>query len=65
MEIDPKLKSAVEKLKSGDAEGFNEVYSKTYNYVYFRAKQIMKNEDDAMDLMQIVYMEAYKSISSL
>ncbi|MBQ7725282.1 MAG: RNA polymerase sigma factor [Lachnospiraceae bacterium] len=65
MEIDPKLKSAVEKLKSGDAEGFNEVYSKTYNYVYFRAKQIMKNEDDAMDLMQIVYMEAYKSISGL
>lgn len=65
MEIDPKLKSAVEKLKSGDAEGFNEVYSKTYNYVYFRAKQIMKNEDDAMDLLQIVYMEAYKSISTL
>ena len=65
MEIDPKLKSAVEKLKSGDAEGFNEVYSKTYNYVYFRAKQIMKNEDDAMDLLQTVYMEAYKSISSL
>ncbi|MCR4591027.1 MAG: sigma-70 family RNA polymerase sigma factor [Lachnospiraceae bacterium] len=65
MEVDPKLKSAVEKLKSGNDEAFNEVYQKTYNYVYFRAKQVMKNEDDAMDLMQIVYMEAYKSIKSL
>ena len=65
MEVDPKLKSAVEKLKSGNDEAFNEVYQKTYNYVYFRAKQVMKNEDDAMDLMQIVYMEAYKSIKNL
>ncbi len=65
MEVDPKLKSAVEKLKSGNDEAFNEVYQKTYNYVYFRAKQVMKNEDDAMDLMQTVYMEAYKSIKSL
>lgn len=65
MEVDPKLKSAVENLKSGNTESFNEIYQKTYNYVYFRARQIMKNEDDAMDLMQIVYMEAYKSIKSL
>ncbi len=65
MEVDPKLRSAVEKLKNGNDEAFNEVYQKTYNYVYFRAKQVMKNEDDAMDLMQIVYMEAYKSIKNL
>ncbi len=65
MEVDPKLKSAVLKLKSGNNEDFGEIYAKTYNYVYFRARQIMNNEDDAMDLLQIVYMEAYKSIDSL
>ena len=65
MEVDPKLKSAVIKLKSGNDEAFGEVYASTYNYVYFRARQIMKNEEDAMDLMQIVYMEAYKSIANL
>ncbi len=65
MEVNPKLKSAVIQLKSGNDEAFSEVYASTYNYVYFRARQIMKNEEDAMDLMQIVYMEAYKSIANL
>ncbi|SKB50247.1 RNA polymerase sigma factor, sigma-70 family [Lachnospiraceae bacterium] len=65
MEIDQKLISAVGKMKAGDEAGFNEVYSSTYNFVYFRARQIMKNEDDAKDLVQIVYMEAFRSIGSL
>ena len=65
MEIDQKLISAVGKMKAGEEEGFNQVYSATYNFVYFRARQIMKNEDDAKDLVQIVYMEAFKSIGSL
>ena len=65
MEVDPKLKSAVIKLKSGNDEDFGIIYERTYNYVYFRARQLMKNEDDALDLLQIVYMEAYKSIGSL
>ena len=65
MEIDQKLISAVGKMKAGQEEGFNQVYSATYNFVYFRARQIMKNEDDAKDLVQIVYMEAFKSIGAL
>ena len=65
MEIDQKLISAVGKMKAGEEEGFNQVYSATYNFVYFRARQIMKNEDDAKDLVQIVYMEAFKSIGAL
>lgn len=59
------LGKAIEQMKNGDEKGFNEVYSHTYNRVYFRAKQIMKNEEDAQDLTQIVFVEAYKSISSL
>ena len=52
-------------MKSGEERGFNAVYSATYNRVYFRAKQIMKKEEDAQDLTQIVFVEAYKNIHTL
>ena len=63
--MDDKLKNSIEKMVARKEEGFNEVYSETYNRVYFRARQIMKNEEDALDLVQIVFVEAYKNISSL
>lgn len=63
--MEESLKIAIEQMKHGEEQGFNEVYSRSYNRVYFRAKQIMKNEEDAQDLVQIVFIEAYQSISSL
>ncbi len=65
MAADNDLILAVGRMKKGEEEGFNLVYSKTYNFVYFRARQIMKDEEDALDLLQIVYVEAYKSIGTL
>ena len=65
MAADNDLILAVGRMKNGEEEGFNLVYSKTYNFVYFRARQIMKDEEDALDLLQIVYVEAYKSIETL
>lgn len=59
------LKKAVQLMVEGKEEGFNTVYSATYNRVYFRASQLMKTEQDAEDLVQIVFVEAYKNISSL
>ncbi len=59
------LKKAIEQMKRGEEKGFNTVYSATYNRVYFRAKQIMKKEEDAQDLTQIVFTEAYKCIHTL
>lgn len=59
------LRRAIEQMRNGEEKGFNDVYSKTYNRVYFRAKQIMKNEEDAEDLTQIVFVEAYKNIHTL
>lgn len=59
------LKKAIQQMKSGEERGFNAVYSATYNRVYFRAKQIMKKEEDAQDLTQIVFVEAYKNIHTL
>lgn len=63
--MEDNLKQAIEQMKNGVEKGFNEVYSQTYNRVYFRAKQIMKKEEDAQDLTQIVFVEAYKCIGSL
>lgn len=59
------IKKAIEQMKCGEEKGFNTVYSATYNRVYFRAKQIMKKEEDAQDLTQIVFTEAYKNIHTL
>lgn len=63
--MEDSLKKAIEQMKNGEEKGFNEVYSATYNRVYFRAKQIMKKEEDAQDLTQIVFVEAYRSIHTL
>ena len=56
--MEDSLKRAIEQMKNGEEKGFNKVYSATYNRVYFRAKQIMKKEEDAEDLTQIVIAEA-------
>lgn len=63
--MEDNLKKAIDQMKRGEEKGFNAVYSATYNRVYFRAKQIMKKEEDAQDLTQIVFAEAYKNIYTL
>lgn len=57
--------NAVELMREGNQEGFNILYSQTSDYVYKRAKFIMKNEDDTLDLMQETYTQIYKNIASL
>ena len=56
---------AVEQLKAGDEEGFNNLYFSTYNFVYSRARYILNDEDEALDLVQEVYMALYNDIGSL
>ncbi|MBR0163681.1 MAG: RNA polymerase sigma factor [Lachnospiraceae bacterium] len=63
--MDQQLLSAVTKMREGKEEGFNAVYAATHNHVYFRAKQTMRHEQDAEDLVQIVYTEAFRNIASL
>ena len=65
MAIEKELLKGIELLKQGKEEGFNILYSYTYNYVYGRAKVIMKNEDDALDLTQETFVQAYKGIQQL
>ncbi len=65
MTIDKELQEAVELMKKGDSQGFAAFYEHTHDYVYKRAKFIMQNEDDALDLTQETYIQAYKGVSGL
>lgn len=39
-------------------EKLNSIYAKTYNFVYLRAKSILKKEEDIQQLMKEVYLKA-------
>ncbi len=65
MAITNELYNAVRLMQQGDEQGFNYVYSQTYNYVYSRAKYVMQDEQDAIDLLQETYIQAYKNIGAL
>lgn len=52
------LENAIEQMRAGEEAGLNYVYSKTYNYVYLRAKNILKKENDVQQLMKDVYVQA-------
>lgn len=65
MKTDKELAKVIEKVKLGDERGFNILYSKTYNFVYARAKHAINDEQEALDLVQEVYVAAYKNIESL
>lgn len=59
------LNVAIDKLRQGDQQGFRIVYDETHNYVYTRARMLLNNEADANDLVQEVYINAYRYIGSL
>lgn len=43
----------------------NEIYAKTYNFVYLRAKSILKKEEDALQLVKEVYVHAAAHIEEI
>ncbi len=65
MAITNELYNAVKLMQQGNEQGFNYVYSQTYNFVYARAKYIMQDDEDAIDLLQETYIQAFKNIGSL
>lgn len=65
MQVDKKLDVAIEQLKQGEQQGFQILYDKTHNYVFMQARTLLKNEADATDLVQEVYINAYQSIHTL
>ena len=65
MAVTKELKEAVIAMQAGNTEGFAKVYEETHDYVYAKARYIMKLEQDALDLTQETYIQAYKGIASL
>lgn len=65
MAIDKELAAAVKQALAGEEHGFNYIYNETYSYVFSRCRMIMKNDDDASELLQETYIAAYKSLDKL
>ncbi len=65
MKADRELIKAVKQMKTGEEKGFNVLYTRTYNFVYARARQSINDEQEALDLVQEVYIAAYRNIQSL
>lgn len=52
------LREAIEQMRRNEEDGMRYIYSQTYNFVYLRAKSILKREDDIQKLMKEVYVQA-------
>lgn len=58
-------RQAVMTALQGDGSGFAWLYEATQHDMYYIALKYMKNEDDAMDVLQDSYMKAWQSLASL
>ena len=56
---------AVEQAKAGREEGFTFLYENTYRNKLYIAMKYMKNEQDAMDVLQDAYIKAFDRLTSL
>ena len=65
MAVTKELKDAVERMQAKDETAFATFYEQTYSYVYAKAKYVMHDEEDALDLTQETYIQAYKGIGTL
>ena len=59
------LASLVIKAQSGDSEALSELYSATYNQMYFFAFKIVGNEQDALDVLQNAYIIMVEKIGTV
>ena len=59
------LENLVEQARGGNQQAFEALYQQTYRLVYFHAKSITKNEEEALDLVQDAYLAAYNGLNRL
>ena len=59
------LTQEVIKLQNGDGKAFETVYNMTNETAYFTALKIVRNEDDAQDILQDSYIKVLEKISTL
>ena len=60
-----KLAAEVIKYQNGDGRAFETIYNMTNRAAYFTALKIVKNEDDAQDVLQDSYVKVLDKLSTL
>lgn len=60
-----KLAAEVIKHQNGDGKAFEAIYNMTNQAAYFTALKIVKNEDDAQDVLQDSYVKVLDKLSTL
>ena len=55
----------VKKICDGHPEAFDELYLATYKAVYFHAKSILKDNEEALDAVQDAYLAAFQGLGQL
>ena len=60
-----KIIEAIERFRAGSAEAFNDIYEGCYRLVYTTCFGILKNEEDARDVAQDVFVRIYEKIDTL
>lgn len=59
-----KLDQYLKKIAKGDKDALKHIYYETNDSVYFYALSILKNKDDAKDVMQETYINIFNNIDS-
>ena len=63
------MKRSMEELvllaRKGDQEAISELYEQTYNSVYQSVRAIMKDEEEALDVVQDSYMKGFQNLDKL
>ncbi len=59
------IRQLVELVRQGNQQAFENLYEATKNSVYFLCISLLKNEEDAKDVMQDTYFTAYSCLNQL
>lgn len=65
MAVTENLRDSIKRMQTGDETAFAAFYEQTYSYVYAKAKYVMHEEEDALDLTQETFIQAYRGIGSI
>lgn len=59
------LTKVVEQAKKKDSEALSELYNRTHNMAYYTAISMLKNEQDALNVVQDSYISAFSKLDEL
>lgn len=59
------LARLVNRAKNGDVEAFAQIYSQLSKVTYYLALKMMKNEQDAVDVMQETFLKLFQNLDAI